>query len=291
MPTHQLHNQCISWRVHTHGVSTCETQRARSCQLLSACCHSRFLHWIVWFGCRPPSGVWGTLWAFTVAQSHQCSLLAPRFWLSVPSGAGWLTFANISPEVVLFQNSVFLSLMSVIISSPKAEQLVKHYIIVRNSCLTWLVIFCLFVPSTFCATASPVLSSHGFLAPQARLWRLIYSGASLFLSHKDLSVSVLVQFSFPGPVGCVWYTYSFFPLFRCLCIFIWLCCSLKYWWVFSDNKIHPNEVYRWLLLPVQGLVALVTAVPSFLVLNSSFCITVSCVPSELNTSAPTAVMR
>lgn len=27
MPTHQLHNQCLSWRVYTHGVSTYKIQR------------------------------------------------------------------------------------------------------------------------------------------------------------------------------------------------------------------------------------------------------------------------
>lgn len=104
--------------------------------------------------------------------------------------------------------------MSFLISHPKAEQLVKHFLIVRNSCLTWLVIFCWFVPSTFCATANPVLSQPHSLAPRARLWSLIYSGASLFLSRKDLSVSVsvLVQFSFPGPLGGVLYLGSFFAL-------------------------------------------------------------------------------
>lgn len=36
MPTHQLHNQCISWRVYTHCVSTYKIQRTHFCQLLSA---------------------------------------------------------------------------------------------------------------------------------------------------------------------------------------------------------------------------------------------------------------
>lgn len=59
-----------------------------------------------------------------------------------------------------------------------------------------------------------MLSQPHSLAPRVRLWSLIYSGASLFLSHKDLSVSVsvLVQFSFPGPLGGVLYLGSFFAL-------------------------------------------------------------------------------
>lgn len=178
--------------------------------------------------------VQGIIWGFTVSQPHQCLLRVPHFWSLCPQVwlvRDWhlLTFY----QIFFSSKIVFLPLMSFIISCPKAEQLVNHYIILRNSCLTWLVIFCLFVPATFCAAANPVprqprlFSSSGQTVGTHLFWCFPFSFTQGFVS---ISISA-VLFS-----RGVLYMCSCFALFRCLCIFIWLCCSLKYWWVFQTTK-------------------------------------------------------
>lgn len=161
-------------------------------------------------------------------------------------------------------------------------QLVKHCILVRSSWFTWLIFFP-FVPSVLL----PVLcwASHSSRVPQARLWGLIYFGASHFLASKDLSVSVLVQFCFWGSVCGRHFILEQllcpFQMSLCLSGYIALC---EYGWVFQMTEYILMRFTDGFHYPSKALLSWLLPFPYFFFVRliQIFALQYACVPSELS---------